>query len=122
MDATKRAGVIRLADVAGLIPGPRGERAALALKRGTLDITLSIPIAPNQQTPHEQGELYVVVRGQGRLIHGDQSSAFAAGDVLFVAAGTEHHHADFSADLALWRIFYGMPGGEHPLRETGSGA
>ena len=121
MDATDRGGVIRLADTQALIPGPAGERAALALKRGTLDITLSLPIPPNRQTPHDQDELYVVIRGQGVLIHGDQRTRFAAGDILFVAAGTEHHYAEFSADLALWRIFYGRSGGEVPPSKEGGG-
>ena len=37
-----------------------------------------------------------------------------SGDILFVAAGVEHHYEDFSEDLALWRIFYGRRGGEIP--------
>jgi mannose-6-phosphate isomerase-like protein (cupin superfamily) len=112
MDATDRGGVIRLADIEAHIPGPAGERAALALKRGTLDIMLSVPVPPNIQTPHEQDELYVVIRGQGVLVHDGRRNPFAAGDILFVAAGVDHHYADFSADLALWRIFYGQQGGE----------
>jgi hypothetical protein len=31
---------------------------------------------------------------------------------MFVAAGVEHRFEDFSADLAVWVIFYGPPGGE----------
>jgi mannose-6-phosphate isomerase-like protein (cupin superfamily) len=96
------------------IPGPAGERAALVLMRGTLDVTLSLPVPPNRQTPHAQDELYVVIRGRGVLVHGDREDAFGPGDVLFVAAGVEHHYKDFSADLALWRIFYGARGGEVP--------
>ena len=40
---------------------------------------------------------------------------FDSGDILFVAAGVEHHYEDFSDDLALWRIFYGPRGGEIPV-------
>jgi mannose-6-phosphate isomerase-like protein (cupin superfamily) len=82
------------------------------LKRGTLDLKLSIPVPPNRQSPHNQDELYVVVRGHGVLVHDGKRDDFAAGDVLFVAAGVEHHYEEFSADLALWRIFYGAVGGE----------
>ena len=114
MDTTDRSGVIRLIDAEARIPGPAGERAVLVLQRGTLDIKLSIPIPPNQQTPHEQDELYVVIRGRGVLVHGDQRHRFDSGDILFVAAGVEHHYEDFSDDLALWRIFYGRRGGEIP--------
>ena len=86
----------------------------LVLQRGTLDIALSIHIPPNQQTPHEQDELYVVIRGRGVLVHDDKRDRFNSGDILFVAAGAEHHYEDFSDDLALRRIFYGRRGGEIP--------
>jgi mannose-6-phosphate isomerase-like protein (cupin superfamily) len=114
MDTTDRSGVIRLVDAAARIPGPAGERAVLVLQRGTLDIKLSIPIPPNEQTPHGQDELYVVIRGRGVLVHDDNRDRFDSGDILFVAAGGEHHYEDFSDDLALWRIFYGRRGGELP--------
>ena len=108
------AGVIALAEAAARIPGPAGERAVLVLKRGALDVKLSIPTPPNQQQPHEQDELYLIIRGNGFLVHAGKSCPFEAGDLLFVAAGTEHHYEDFSDDLALWRIFYGPKGGEIP--------
>ncbi|MCW3847686.1 cupin domain-containing protein [Sphingomonas sp. LB-2] len=114
MDPNARSGVIRLADAEARIPTPEGERSALVLRRGTLDIRLSIPLPPNEQTPHEQDEIYAVIRGNGVLVHGSERTPFAAGDLLFVAAGVEHHYADFSGDLALWRIFYGAEGGEVP--------
>jgi mannose-6-phosphate isomerase-like protein (cupin superfamily) len=109
-----RSAVLRFADARARIPGPGGERIATVVKRGTLDICLSVPVPPNRQTPHMQDELYVVVHGAGVLVHGDQRERFTAGDILFVAAGEEHHYEDFTADLALWRIFYGEPGGEIP--------
>jgi mannose-6-phosphate isomerase-like protein (cupin superfamily) len=112
--ANARSGVIRLADAEARIPTPEGERSVPVLHRGTLDVRLSIPVPPNVQTPHEQDELYAVIRGRGVLVHGNKRTTFEAGDLLFVAAGVEHHYADFSGDLALWRIFYGAPGGEIP--------
>lgn len=112
MNAIDRSGVIRLADAEARIPSPTGERSTLVLKRGTLDVRLSVPLPPNQQTPHEQDELYAVIRGHGVLVHGGRRDPFAAGDLLFVAAGLEHHYENFSDDLALWRIFYGAKGGE----------
>jgi mannose-6-phosphate isomerase-like protein (cupin superfamily) len=86
----------------------------LVLQRGTLDIKLVIPNPPNEQTPHEQDELYVVIRGRGVLVHDEKRNPFDSGDILFVAAGVEHYYEDFSDDLALWRIFYGRLGGEIP--------
>jgi mannose-6-phosphate isomerase-like protein (cupin superfamily) len=114
MAATERSGVIRFGDAAARIPTPDGERAVLVLHRGTLDIKLSVPLPPNRQTPHAQDEIYFVIRGRGVLVHDGKRDAFGPGDILFVAAGVEHHYADFSDDLALWRVFYGVEGGEVP--------
>jgi mannose-6-phosphate isomerase-like protein (cupin superfamily) len=106
--------VIRFVDAERDIPTPTGERSVLVLKRGSLDVKLSVPLPPNQQTPHAQDEIYIVIRGQGVLVHDGKRDRFASGDLLFVAAGTTHHYEDFSSDLALWRVFYGPPGGETP--------
>jgi len=114
MNPTDQSGVLRLKDLERQIPDQDGNRAALALARGTLDLRLSLPLPPNVQTPHEQDELYFVVRGSGTLVHGTERDPFEAGDVLFVAAGVEHHYEDFSSELALWRVFYGAIGGEIP--------
>jgi hypothetical protein len=50
MNTTNRSRVIRLAEAQLGIPGPAGEHAALVLQHGTLDVKLSFPECPNQQT------------------------------------------------------------------------
>jgi mannose-6-phosphate isomerase-like protein (cupin superfamily) len=114
MNATDRGGVISFAALLSRIPSPAGERSAQGLKRGTLDVVLGLPLPPNVQTPHIQDEMYFVVRGRGVLVYEDKKSSFETGDILFVAAGTDHHYEDFTDDLALWRVFYGPEGGELP--------
>ena len=114
MNADARSTVIRLADARASIPTPTGARATGVFRRGTLDVALSLPVPPNEQTPHAQDEIYFIVRGRGVLIHEGKRDPFRAGDLLFVAAGCEHHYEDFSEDLALWRVFYGPLGGEVP--------
>ena len=114
MNATVSSCVIRLFDGQKQIPGPAGERSVLMFKRGNLDIALALPVPPNQQTPHTQDEIYVVIRGRGVLVHDGKRDTFEPGDLLFVAAGTAHHYEDFTKDLALWRVFYGPFGGEVP--------
>ncbi len=114
VNATDRSGVIHLAEAQAAIPGPAGERSVPVLQRGTLDVKLSLPVPPNEQTPHAQDEIYVILRGRGVLIHDGKRESFESGDILFVAAGTEHHYAEFTEDLALWRVFYGPGGGEIP--------
>ena len=114
MSKPDRSCVIRLARAQARIPGPAGEHSVSVLQRGTLDVKLSLPTLPNQQTPHAQDEVYVVIRGRGILLHDGARDPFESGDLLFVAAGTEHRFEDFSEDLAVWVVFYGPRGGEVP--------
>ena len=104
--------MIHLADARARIPGPAGEHAASVLQRGSLNLKLSLPVVPNQQTPHEQDEIYVIMAGKGVLFHDGKRDAFEPGDVMFVAAGTEHCFEDFTEDLAVWVVFYGSACGE----------
>ena len=116
MKTIDRSRVIHLAEAQAGIPGPNGEHAMIALQRGTLDIALSIPRRPIQQSPHEQDEIYVVIRGRGVLCHDGKRESFGPGDLLFVAAGVEHQFEDIADDFAVWRVFYGSRGGEVPDR------
>jgi len=115
MSNPDRSCVIRLAQAESCIPGPAGEHAAVVFRRGPLDVALSIPLRPSQQTPHAQDEIYFIVRGRGVLIHGGKREVFGSGDLLFVAAGVEHQVEDISEDFAMWRVFYGPSGGEVPI-------
>lgn len=99
---------------------PAGERSTSVLQRGSLDVSLGTPARPNEQMPHEQDEVYVAIRGRGVLFHDGKRDQFESGDLLFVAAATEHWFEDFSEDLLVWRVFYGPAGGE-VARDLGSG-
>jgi mannose-6-phosphate isomerase-like protein (cupin superfamily) len=109
-----RSGVIRFAEARTRIPGPAGEHAVAILKRGSLDVRLALAprVPPTDVTPHAQDEVYVIVSGRGILFHDGKREHFESGDLLFVAAGTEHRFEDYSDDLAVWVIFYGPTGGE----------
>jgi mannose-6-phosphate isomerase-like protein (cupin superfamily) len=114
MSGSDRSRVFSLADARTRIPGPAGEHAVGLWDRGTLKIKLSCPVPPNQQAPHAQDEVYVIVRGRGVLIHDGKRDEFGPGDLMFVAAGTEHHFEDFTDDLAVWVVLFGPQGGEMP--------
>lgn len=114
MSIPDRSRVMRVAEAQRNIPGPAGERAVKVLERGPLDVALSMPLRPSQQTPHVQDEIYFVVCGRGVLFHDGKRDPFEAGDLLFVAAGTEHQFENISEDFAVWRVFYGPDGGEAP--------
>jgi len=104
--------VIRFAEAEAKIPGPPGPHAISLFQHGSLTVKLSLPVIPNIQTPHQQDEVYVITRGSGFLVHDGKREAFGSGDLLFVAAGTEHHFEDFTKDLVVWVVFYGPVGGE----------
>src|SRR5262245_7474970 len=114
MSEPTRSRVIRLAEAQAGSAGSADERSVGVLRRGTLDVVLGTPARPNEQTPHEQDEVYIVVRGRGVLFHDGKRDPFESGDFLFVAAATEHRFEDFSDDLLVWRVFYGPKGGEVP--------
>lgn len=101
-----------LREVWDRIPGPKGERFADAFSRGTLRVLLYAPRGTDPQTPHEQDEVYVVMKGSGSFTLQGVRRAFAEGDVLLAPAGAAHRFEDFTDDLAAWVIFYGPPGGE----------
>jgi mannose-6-phosphate isomerase-like protein (cupin superfamily) len=117
MGTTNRSRVIHLADAQARIPGPAGEHAVSVMERGTLKAMISLgrfaPL-PRPTTPHDQDEVYVILRGRGVFFHGGQRDPFGPGDLLFVAAGTEHRFEDFTEDLTVWVVFYGPSGGEVP--------
>jgi mannose-6-phosphate isomerase-like protein (cupin superfamily) len=101
-----------LADGIARIPGPAGERFALVLQHGTMEVELYAPQGVDTQTPHSRDELYVVARGEGRFINGDRVHPFGPGDVMFVPAGATHRFEAFTEDFLVWVIFYGPEGGE----------
>jgi mannose-6-phosphate isomerase-like protein (cupin superfamily) len=94
------------------LPGPAGQRFAVALERGSLSIELYAPRGSDPQQPHTRDEVYVVITGRGEFVNGSERHAFAAGDLMFVPAGVEHRFEQFSDDLAVWVLLYGPEGGD----------
>lgn len=84
----------------------------VVLENGSMELGYYQPMDSDEQSPHEQDEIYIVQTGTGTLVRGDEKIAFVPGDALFVAAGVEHRFIDFSDDFGAWVIFYGPTGGE----------
>ncbi|MHB8672817.1 MAG: cupin domain-containing protein [Candidatus Limnocylindrales bacterium] len=55
--------------------------------------------------PRHEDEIYVVMRGRGRLRMDDDDVAVAAGSVAFVAAGIEHRFHDVTERLEILVAF-----------------
>jgi mannose-6-phosphate isomerase-like protein (cupin superfamily) len=112
MKIETRSAVFPLAHALGAVKRVNGKRFASVAEHGTLRLLCSRPLPPNEQSPHDQDELYVVVQGSGVLYHEGKRDRFSAGDVMFVGAGVEHRFEDFTDDFTVWVVFYGAKGGE----------
>jgi len=82
------------------------------LKNGSMELGYYKPNDIDDQSPHDQDEIYIVQTGHGTFVCGDQRIPFEPGDALFVAASVDHRFTGFSDDFAAWVIFYGPAGGE----------
>lgn len=85
---------------------------AVMLKSATMSVELYAPIGTDEQTPHEQDELYVIVSGTGMFNRAGERRPFKPHDMIFVPAGMEHRFEGFSDDFQTWVIFWGPQGGE----------
>lgn len=81
-------------------------------EHGTLSVGMYQLLGTDPQTPHTRDEVYVIVRGSGYFVNGDERRPFEPGEVLFVPAGVVHRFEDFTDDFAAWVFFYGPEGGE----------
>jgi mannose-6-phosphate isomerase-like protein (cupin superfamily) len=57
------------------------------------------------QKPHQEDEMYYVVRGRGRMRVGSKDQAISPGTVIFVAAEVEHRFHDIAEELVLLVFF-----------------
>jgi mannose-6-phosphate isomerase-like protein (cupin superfamily) len=96
------------------LPGENGERWAVVLEHGTLEIEIYAPRSSDPQNPHSRDEVYFVASGRGEFVNGGKREPFEPGDVLFVPARETHRFEKFTDDLVVWVMFYGPEGGEAP--------
>jgi mannose-6-phosphate isomerase-like protein (cupin superfamily) len=61
--------------------------------------------AVDRQQPHQQEEIYFVVRGKGKVRLGVEERPIEVGDVVFVEAGLEHRFVDIEEELVLLVVF-----------------
>jgi mannose-6-phosphate isomerase-like protein (cupin superfamily) len=87
-------------------------RFTTLMMHGSMRVEYYAPRGIDNQTPHKQDELYIIVSGSGYFLRNNESIEFGPGDVLFVPAGMEHRFESFTDDFATWVIFYGSEGGE----------
>jgi len=61
--------------------------------------------ATDKQTPHQEDEIYYVVRGKAKMRLGREERSVNSGDVIFVEKNLEHRFFDIADELALLVIF-----------------
>ncbi len=61
--------------------------------------------ATDNQTPHDEDEVYHVVDGRARIRVGEEDRAVGPGTVVFVGAGMEHRFHSIEEDLTVLVFF-----------------
>lgn len=61
--------------------------------------------ATDEQAPHTEDEVYVVLEGSSRFTAGTDTRDVGPGDVIFVPARQEHRFHDIGAELHLVVVF-----------------
>jgi len=57
------------------------------------------------QSPHQEDEMYYVVRGRARMRAGSEDQAVSEGSIIFVAAGVEHRFYEITEELMVLVFF-----------------
>jgi mannose-6-phosphate isomerase-like protein (cupin superfamily) len=61
--------------------------------------------ATDRQRPHQQDEIYYVVRGKAKMRLGVEDCSIQEGSVIFVEPGLEHRFFDIEEELVLLVVF-----------------
>jgi mannose-6-phosphate isomerase-like protein (cupin superfamily) len=61
--------------------------------------------ATDKQSPHQEDEIYYVVRGRSKMRLGREERSIAQGDVIFIEKNLEHRFFDIAEELVLLVIF-----------------
>ena len=91
---------------------PTTDRYAEVIRKGTMSAGLYAPHESDDQEPHDQDEVYIVIDGSGFSRIGEERQPFGPGDLLFVPAGVDHQFEGFTPNFSVWAVFYGPSGGE----------
>lgn len=68
--------------------------------------TYCIPVGGKDgQQPHTEDEVYIVVRGRGRLVAESGEVEVGPGSVIYVPACEYHQFVDVSEDLSVVAVF-----------------
>jgi mannose-6-phosphate isomerase-like protein (cupin superfamily) len=110
--AEKAGFQVRFKDALAQIPKREERKFASVFEHGSLEVEIYTPKDVDRQQPHSRDEAYIIARGKGEFVQGEQRVKFVTGDFLFAPAGVSHRFENFSKDFVAWVLFYGPQGGE----------
>jgi quercetin dioxygenase-like cupin family protein len=61
--------------------------------------------AVDPQSPHNEDEMYYIVRGRARMRAGSEDQEVGEGSIIFVAAGVEHGFCEIAEELMVLVFF-----------------
>lgn len=91
---------------------PADARFTYPIRHGTMRAGVYAPPGEDDQTPHAQDELYIVISGSAEFVKNGERISVGPQDLMFVEAGAVHRFEGLSADFATWVVFWGPAGGE----------
>ncbi|MEP4485043.1 MAG: cupin domain-containing protein [Halioglobus sp.] len=59
----------------------------------------------DMQSPHDEDEVYVVLKGKARMRLGDDERSVGPGSLLYVGAATDHSFFEIEEDMTLLVFF-----------------
>ncbi len=77
----------------------------LRAKSMSAGVYVLAPGAVDHQQPHDEDEVYYVVRGQAMLRHGSLDDPVRPGDALFVPAHEPHRFHSITEELVVLVVF-----------------
>lgn len=82
------------------------------LRKPSLSLGLyTIPAGEEDpQSPHTVDEVYYVLSGSARFVHGDETYPVESGDCLYVDRGVDHRFVDVTERLEML-VFFAPPEG-----------
>ena len=63
----------------------------------------------DMQAPHDDDEVYLVLKGKARMRLGEEDRAVGPGSLLYVSATTEHSFFEIEEDMTLLVMFAPTP-------------
>jgi mannose-6-phosphate isomerase-like protein (cupin superfamily) len=96
--------VLQLSDVLQRLGG-KGYHEFLRVAAMSAGVYVLAAGATDKQTPHQEDEIYYVVRGRAKMRLGREERSVNSGDVIFVEKMLQHRFFDIAEELVLLVIF-----------------